>query len=66
MSDRRGALDAFLGSSSPNQRSINCSKPSLVEDFFTVVAALLRVRLAGGGSRRPSKRVHVDRGQFVG
>ena len=33
MSDRRGELDAFLGSSSPDQRSINCSKPSLCEQM---------------------------------
>ena len=66
MSGRRGEIEAFLGSSSPDQRSENRSKLPLCEHFFTVGAVLSRIRLAGGGSRRPSKRVNVDRGQFVG
>ena len=36
-------------------------KPPLGEQSFTVGAALPRVGLVGGGSRRPSKRVDVDR-----
>ena len=40
MSDRRGEPEPFLGSSSPERRSINCSKPPLCQQFFTVGAAL--------------------------
>ena len=66
MSDRLGESEAFLGFSSPDQRSINCFKPLLCEPFFTVGAGLPRVRLAGGWLCRSSKRVDIDRGQFVG
>ena len=55
MSDQRGELDAFLGSSSPNQLRTNCSKPALHEQLFTVSAALpdsgLRAVNHGGPQR---------------
>ena len=46
MSDRPGERDAFLGFLSPDQRSINCSKPPLAGSLLTIGAALPRVRLA--------------------
>jgi len=66
MSGRRGEVEVFLGSSSPDRHSKTRSKPALGEQFFTVGAGIYRVRIAGGWLRRPSKRVNVDHGQLVG
>ena len=55
MSDRlwrTRELDAFLGSSSPDQRRINCSKPPLHEQVFTLNADLPRDKSASGAFQR--------------
>ena len=52
MSDRPSQRNAFLGSSSPDQRRIKCSKPPLHEQVFTLNADLPRDQSAGGAFQK--------------
>jgi len=70
MSDRRDERDAFLGASKPDQRSINCWKTELREQFFAVVTALsesglLTMALKAGGCRSRALRRHAHLGEFA-
>ena len=63
MSDRRGELDAFLGSSSPDQRSINCSKTSLCEQMRKPSPKPACGRRAASGSDGVPDHIRSDNGK---
>ncbi len=52
MSDRPSEREAFLGSLCQDQRRMNCSKPPLHEQVFTLNADLPRDQSAGGAFQR--------------
>ena len=52
ISDRSSEREAFLGSLCQDQRRINCSKPPLHEQVFTLNADLPRNKSASGAFQR--------------